>query len=376
MGSVQIDHLKMLEYENVVAYLTASGWTEKATKDYASVWVSGDSEVFIPAKQARDFYPRMREAIAEISSISKQSEESVFRRILLSGFELLKVSAVGPGSNNGTVSFEDGGKLLSNVRELLLAAASAVIVPRRVYLGKRPERASTFLDEARLGQTEHGSFVLTVLAPRMQGDDASLPGIQEDLPFGVRALKTLISASKSAKQAAEMSYSDSEWFDRNFVPLVEKGVSANLCSAISNMLELGGAEKVVLSMTPSSSAMPPQETVEFPVGLNERLAQAAAEFRKDPPLENVDIQGTAISFRRDSANKIGKVSLKGKVGGEKRRVSFSLPTEQYNVFLEAHKHDHPISLRADLRKNGTSYEATNIRDLRSLSVKDLFDEIE
>ncbi|MDE4133731.1 hypothetical protein PXK00_11445 [Phaeobacter sp. QD34_3] len=290
----------------------------------------------------------------------------------MGGFETIKISTIGPSFVSGTVSFEAGTKLIANIRDLLVASASAVIDPRRVYVGKRADLAETFLREARLGQTEHGSFVVTILTPVMKPDGDLLPGMEAPLPYGTKVIETLLGATKKATLAAEASVNDADWFEKRFVPLVANGVSANLCSGISGLLSVEAADHVEISVRSSSSYRFETGEVRIPATYSDRFALAAAEFRKDPPLDNIDVKGKTISLRRDGVTKTGKVSLKGEVGGELRRITFSLSPNDYNLVLEAHKHDHPISFTADLRKNARSYEAVNIRNLKSLSSVGLF----
>lgn len=232
--------------------------------------------------------------------------------------------------------------------------------------------AETFLQTARLGQTEHGSFILTVLAPVMKDETDVLPGFEPPQPYGTRVVETLLSATDEAANAAKLSFEDANWFDERFVPLVSKGVNANLCSAVSSLLNIEGTERVIFSISPSSEYRPKQTKVDIPATLSERFDKAAHEFRKDPPLDNVQVDGKTISFRREAVTKAGKVSIKANVGGENKRISFGLSPDEYNLVLEAHKFGHPISFTADLRKNARSYEAINIRNLKSSAGSDLF----
>ncbi|WP_390913562.1 hypothetical protein [Pseudosulfitobacter sp. SM2401] len=372
MSNFDTSMLTLLKPDNVLGFLGANGWEQYSSQPYFSVWTKGDYEVLIPKEGTRDFPSRMFEALEEISSEKDLNTETVFRQMLMSGFETLKVSTVGPSSMNGTVSLSDGVKLIGNVRDLLISSASAVIEPRRSYAGKRAGLAETFLQTARLGQTEHGSFILTVLAPVMKEETNVLPGFEPPQPYGARVVETLLNATDEAANAAKLSFEESNWFDERFVPLVTKGVNANLCSAVSNLLKIEGTERVIFSINPSSNFRPERTKVDIPATLSERFEKAAIEFRKDPPLDNVNVHGKTISFRREAVTKSGVVSIKANVGGENKRISFGLSPDDYNLVLEAHKYGHPISFTADLRKNARSYEALNIRNLKSLAGSNLF----
>jgi len=372
MNSFDPSKLTLLKRDNLLGFLGANGWEKYSSQPFSSVWVKGNYEVLIPEEDVRDFRPRLFEALKEISLERDVSIEAVFRQILMSGFETLKVSSVGPKSNNGTVSFKDGASLVSNIRDMLIASANAAIEPRRFYSGKRSELAESFLREARFGQTEHGSFVFTVLAPVMKSDEEYLEGFEPELPYGSKVVKTLLEATSKAANAAKLAFDDSDWFRKQFIPLVSQGVSANLCSAISGLLDIEGAEKTILTVTSNSGCYFENNRVEIPAALSERFSQAATEFRKDPPLKDVFIHGKTISFRRADIKNIGKISIKAEIGGEIRSVSLSLSSEIYSQVLDAHKYDCPIEFTADLKKSTGHYDATNIRNLNVLKVGDFF----
>ena len=67
--------------------------------------------------------------------------------------------------NNGSVLLDEGVELVSQAREMLLAAACATTTPQPVYRAGANRKAGEYMKRVRLGQTEHGSFAVTLMAP-------------------------------------------------------------------------------------------------------------------------------------------------------------------------------------------------------------------
>jgi hypothetical protein len=85
----------------------------------------------------------------------------------------------------------------AHARELMMAAACAAIEPRGVFATRWPAQATQYLDHARFEQTDHGSYVLTVVSPvpprltaRMQEEEAN----EVEEPYERRVTTTLMRA--------------------------------------------------------------------------------------------------------------------------------------------------------------------------------------
>src|SRR5438034_1338067 len=79
---------------------------------------------------------------------------------------------------------EDGAQFFENAKDLILAAACAADTPRSYYPTRKPAKAMEYLRKTRLGQTETGSFVLTILSrvpPSLSASNGVLFEIEE--PF-------------------------------------------------------------------------------------------------------------------------------------------------------------------------------------------------
>jgi hypothetical protein len=132
---------------------------------------------------------------------------------------------------------DDGVVLVRETRGLLVAAARSVVERRAHHPpGQPPGPVRAYLDRVRLGQTEQGSYVVTLLSPI--GTDAAeaeragrLP--LED-PFPRTAVAMLARALETARDTAERVAAGVGRLE-TFHETVEAGVSANLCDSLAKI---------------------------------------------------------------------------------------------------------------------------------------------
>jgi hypothetical protein len=145
----------------------------------------------------------------------------------------------------------------------------------------------------RLGQTERGSYIVTLLSP-LGADPAEaeragrLPLAD---PFPRRAVATLALALQAARDAAERTTTGASGLEA-FHQAIEAGVSANLCDSLAR---IGGRSRqgfgVSFGWAPAARAPDLPPAVVFPGGLERVLAGAAAMLRRFDEGEQGRLQG-------------------------------------------------------------------------------------
>jgi hypothetical protein len=243
---------------------------------------------------------------------------------------------------------------------MMLAAACAEINVRPNFGPRVPDLVRDYMDNVRLGQTEPGSYVVTVIsevaAPAQQAilpDDAA----HLQIPFERRVTSKLVTALGAARDAAHAVILEGEGYGA-FDDAVEAGVSANLCDAIARIgTESAGANVQVgvewASSRPSTIAVPPGvsfDSAELPV-----VREAVAYLRQLGPFENALVSGIVSRLTREKDDEIGTIVIEGDARGEKRKVHVELPDNQYDLAVQAHKTRRPIWIRGTLYKRGRSW---------------------
>ena len=111
----------------------------------------------------------MAELVGILATKENRSQLEVLSDLQTAGSDVIRVRFRHASSNDGSISLDQGEALVENAREMMLAGACAAVQPKPYYLRRRPEEANRFLRGLRMGQTERGSYVLTVYSPVSPG---------------------------------------------------------------------------------------------------------------------------------------------------------------------------------------------------------------
>ena len=134
----------------------------------------------------------------------------------------------------------------------------------------------------RLGQTEQGSFVVTLLSPvvppLMQLTfDLGSEQLPEDDSLERRMTKHLASALRAARKAIEGTVGGES---DAFAEVVSKGVSANLCEALDTMIAPFSTMDVSFVWARTRPMLKAREAISFSNDNAPILREAARAFRQ------------------------------------------------------------------------------------------------
>src|SRR6185312_11076864 len=273
---------------NAIGYLRAHGWerTGAAERPF-SIWRKSshpNAEILIPVDRgASDYVLLLREALQELETVEQRSQLEILRDLYNSGFDVVRLAAKSVRTSDGTVDIDEGVLLFERARDTLYAAACAAVKPQAVFHSRRPQQATEYMKKARLGQTEQGSYVLTLLSPvapqlAAHGDTDLFP----EEPFERRVVQTLARSVRLAVGAAESSASGNEPDFRPFQHAVAGGVSANLCEGIAGLFAASDPAAVELSISWALNRPTPNEVpsrVRISSDVLPTLQEAARLFR-------------------------------------------------------------------------------------------------
>jgi hypothetical protein len=258
----------------------------------------------------------------------------------------------------------------SAARDLLLSAACSVIAPRGVFTKRKPDEAMGVLDRARFGQTELGSFVLSIecsIPPQLR---PQLPAIAEDVdpPLERKTSVRLAHALQAAETAARESVGSGS-IDP-FRDRVPRGVSANLCEAVAEFFDATGADKIQTAFSfahrrPVTSEIP--RLVSFTPEISGVLREAAKDLRAEASYPETDIMGTVVKLDSSDPAHGGSIVLRAFVDGRNREVRIDLRPDQYRAAIQAHEQRSLVHCVGELTREGRSWQLRGHRDFAVVS---------
>lgn len=360
------------------AYLKSSGWSLVSEND---AWAQfsrtfDDNEVVlrVPLQpDAIDYERRVEELLLNLERLEQRSIELLIRDVKASSSDLVRIRL--RGADDGRISVSQGALVFERARDLLLAAACAAVEPRAFYHKAKPRQATEYLDRAKFGPTEAGSFVLTIespVTPELKGQGKP-PGVKppgvNDTPFGRRVSLTLARATSAVRRAVDRSSvaGSSEYL----LSSVSEGVTANLCDALLGLLETSGSQSAVELRFRWASSRPVDASTPRMVSFDDSATAFLDSFSrtlKSQSMETgVTLRGHVEALRSRDPDKGGEITLKvdSAIDVQKpskihdRMVHIELRADAYRDATDAHRQGRRFECVGDLFRDA-SYSLQNV----------------
>jgi hypothetical protein len=219
---------------DLLGYLRSRGWSKVPSRrpeaavfrHEAEPW----AEVYIPLDRAfADYAEAIATAASRIGEQEGRARESVLRDLQHVRRDVLRFGLEGSDAEAGTVALLDGAALVGGVRKALLASACSVERPgQRFYPRMTLRDADAFVARCELGQTEIGSFVVTVTTPLETEEQL---GTSATVPFGRQSTTSLLRALHHLECALTAGEPKRVLEPQGDEPIV----SSNLCDALVEM---------------------------------------------------------------------------------------------------------------------------------------------
>lgn len=176
-----VNFLDLTEKINPLAfanYLKSTGWRNYPTKkSYVKVFqTKGPNEnafqVVIPMdKNLRDYKIAMLDAIKTVAFVENQSTERLMLYLLNPNTDILKIRLDRKDIETGSILFDDAIRIYENAKKLICATAQDILHPQKYHQGRPDDIISKFISSCKFGQTEVGSYIVSVVCPFAELDE-------------------------------------------------------------------------------------------------------------------------------------------------------------------------------------------------------------
>ncbi|WP_010582815.1 hypothetical protein [Schlesneria paludicola] len=359
------ESIRTLRPLEVVAYLRARGWTSQRTKsDAISVWtadLNGDVyEAVVPTDNAiGDYALRMSEVLQALSSFEKRSQSQIFADLLTTFADVIRIRIDDPDMSDGTLPIEAHAQVAQKAKDLVMAAACAATEKKSVWHSRKPAPATEYIQNLRSGQTERGSYIITIISRVPPALDAPSNGelFEREIPFERRVIQTLASSLVYLDKAAARAASTGQFSE--FESAVEMGVSANLCDAVAGLWGTDNSQRN-LEFTFSWSPVRPVEGatpswVKFAADRIPIIREAGRLMRERAPITDFEIIGPVIKLNRKAGENDGRITVFGQIDGTPKSVTMELIESEYELAIEYHRNGVIVRAVGTLVREGRSY---------------------
>lgn len=364
-----------LDPARVQQYARATGWEQESRlgKGRVAVFQRPESrldQIRIPlTHDLTDFAVLMADALTAIAKWENRPAVQLLHELLLPPADVLRFSESGPAADAGNLPFGHGLELLTGVRKTLLATACSVTRPQAFHPRLSLGEAEQFLNQCWLGQTERGSFTVTVACPL----DA-VPGVEtlfDATPFGRRVTTLLMRSLQQVSRAVELGEAEAVLAPAEGEPVV----SANLCEGLLDMTPEGECSSLAISvrwaktLSPAANVGLPQ-TVQLRHDSFSRIETLAGRLRPARTPQRQALVGFVDTLdgrpnfegRREGPVILHVATPEGAI----LRVRAELDANDYQTAWQAHGRNLAISLQGILRLGGRLHRIDEVLDFRLL----------
>jgi hypothetical protein len=204
-----------------------------------------------------------------------------------------------------------------------------------------------------MGQSERGSYVVTVVSELSRQNRELIPGHRD--PFERQVTRTLSDALGAVKDSCATALQTGNV--HHFREVVNRGVSANLCEALVGMSGAGRRE-LQIAIGWSRVHPPPGDILsEVTLETTEILTveQAVPVLRLAAPYEAFEMIGLVVGLRRAQGEETGHVVVMGPVETKIRKVHIELDAADYDFAIAAHRQKSAVHCTGELVRVGRSF---------------------
>lgn len=361
-------------------FLKATGWTlVKEGLDHRQFVLNNPDyprrQLIYPMDTtAPDYVEAVERVIEKLADMSRRSVQSLYSALSNLHEDVLKLRVFFEGDDR-SLPLPFASTLVANTEKLLKAGACTVLQPRISHPKLSLAEAVQFIDQSRFGQTEEGSFIISVSCPINALDaQGKLEFDEQDAPFVRQVTVSLQNAMGQLVQAIETDTLEDlvDELKISSSPII----SANLCDALAGMHDeqLNNALDIGFVWSPKrpspfkSNARPIRVQRDYFSRIEEvrRALKANEDDEEDSYIGTVERLEGVMGPHGKRAGPVMLALLLPE--GEIVRARVDLNADDYLEASKAHlSHGSYVRLRGRLRQGRQPRQLTNVEKFEWLS---------
>jgi hypothetical protein len=351
----------------IQSYLLNTGWQKVNSKiEHLSIFTkqngSNFEEIQLPLnKSFFDYTKLLLSASKSIANVEERECIQVISDLLIAKpSDIIRIRLSSDDTKEGTITFEDGFKLLENAKMSLYAAACDEIQPEVYHKRLYFKAADQMLSQCRLGQTERGSFITSIICPFIKESEIDDVPKQFSLFDNPTEFPNSFTRRVTSRVMKSLNILNNA-IEKNELSRIENGeaeimISANFLESIVNLKQLNKESTGVEFISTWSSLAPINEQIPSKIEVQENFIPAIESIidKMIPKQseENVEMVGKVFQVKAEpdtSKRQDGEVifNLIGE-GGKSFNVKSVLNVDSYKEACQAHKDGRNILVRGKL----------------------------
>lgn len=327
-------------------YLRSHGWQKYGSyADIGNIYYLGNEarQILAPtSSDFRDYADVLFNVINELAKIEERSAEQIYKDLQVTDSDIVRIR-IPTKADGSSISLAEGKELVEQSYSLLMSAACSAVKPQMVCRLARNKDVAAYMEQLQMGQTERGSFVLTLLSkiPPILEPDL----FEESESFSRKVVRTLINSLLSVKTAIAR-VNGGEQDIAAFEERIHDGVSANLCEALSKLPE----ERVDIFVNWAlTQPLGERFHCSFSRADKDLLHEAGEVLRRKAPRSDEMLTGFVTKVHSENPEQGGLVTFKFLLDDTLKPVSANFDSVLYKQLIDAHKNHSEVCIEGDLQ---------------------------
>jgi hypothetical protein len=326
-------------------------------------------------RELADYGNRMAELVATLATIEERPWDQIIKDLSGPSGDVIRLRVVADDATLGNLPLDEGIGLLRGGRDILVAASCSILRPQPFHPQKLSREVRSFLKSCRLGQTERGSFVATIITPVPPLVQNTMDFVDEQSRLGMEPFSRRVT-TRLMTSLGFVSESIAAGTPGQILDGIDRGVSANFCDALQAMRPSGDQSRLDISVTWSATRGPAPksvpQTVSFPQDSFQYIVEAGRQFRLRAFARAEVYQGLLLATefvqRPFNPDPVGRIIVASDVAGEAAKIKVDLSPEDFRQACDALPDRKRVSVAGIIRHEvkAREYELFDAHDFRVL----------
>ena len=375
-----LQNISSIKPDFVQSYLSRSGWTQvdfNVQENFKYQFLNTDLVVLVPRNtHSKDYSQSLFNVISTVSQVEERDINSVVKNIATPSVDTLKFRFIGAGADVGSLPLEYTLNAIESIRDTLVYSACSELSAKSMF-NRALKDAKKIIEKSRFGQTEVGSFIISVDMPLdlhpihiFHGSKISIKQEAEQEtenvdPIQRRLITRIIRSAQKARAIAING--DSLDLENDF----KTNLNANLADALASLKQEGIDLSVEISAHWDKS-LPSKDLPIKPVLIEERtfdtLRSIGNALRGSISSRKVSVIGNICSLSRDDTSDDDEeientVVIKTNGDDLPKKISVTLNKPDYLKSCDWHRDKKQVKIKGTLEKSGRTWLLTGYSDL-------------
>ncbi len=350
-------------------YALGRGWKSQPSRnDAIAIFFKPETDLQIQVPQRgsdRDTALMMEEVLRKLAELEGRPLDEVSQDLRNPFADALRLRVKSRLADSGTLPLLEGLKLFEGGRKLLISAACSTVMPQAFYPRKSLKPVEEFIAKCQVGQTAVGSYVASILCPRLAPSSRTLfDEVDEVPPFERSVTQNLMTSLAVLSESVQTG--DASLIENG----VDKGVSADLCDALSSITP--PEEDAILQLEMSWSPVRPQLSQVIPniarfAAPDLGFIHNAGKKLREKTIRHDTVEGRIVSLREQPMllKELGRiVEIRAKIDERPATVRFGLDEDQYRKACDAYRDQKLVRITGTLRRD----EKSKFYDVRQVEL--------